>query len=485
MPAPTPAPHGKQPPHPHKQTEARQAPLRAPRPQAEPEATPTPQTAQEGTQRATQPRKRAPRGSGTVVKLGNGYQARITVKHPTTGEKLQITGYGPTPTAAIARRTHHLQGLYAGTWQPRKLQRAQAAGTHTAGQLTLAGLLEEWKTARATDPNIKLQTTLQHERTLTKWVTGYLTQPAQQLTRRDIETHLKHKLTELGAGPSARENSFRALRALLRWAVKEEHLATNPMEGIQSKDYVVKQAAVSRDDQAHIGKRLRVMQYFLRWLASPTCPPQYAEHRLLVEMMLLGLRRAEILGLDWTNIHNLHHKDKATLTVRQQLMRAPDGTYHIQDSTKTKKDRVIPLPEEYRKLLLARKKENRGQHAPTWAKDLVFLTPTGNIITYKAYNNAWRDTLTAYWRKDNPNYQLKPSDLWRPHSNRKLTATLLAERGTPITTVVALLGHSSEAMTFYYAQVSETASRAAMNTLAQAITTTSTKKPAQAQEKPT
>ena len=212
------------------------------------------------------------------------------------------------------------------------------------------------------------------------------------------------------------------------------------------------------DDHQHITKRVSILTGMLRWLKEPSNP--YHEHYLLILVMLLGLRRAENLGLTWDCLHQLSSKNGAQLTVKQQLIYVPREGTHIQPTTKNKKVRTILLPEAWRQAFIERKKEGRKANE-AWANDLVFIQRNGRHLDYNTYNQVWHECLRAYMLKDG-NRTLHETDEWRPHSNRKVFATLLGETGTPVSIAVSLLGHSSEAMTFYYMAATDSAKMAGM-----------------------
>ena len=148
------------------------------------------------------------------------------------------------------------------------------------------------------------------------------------------------------------------------------------------------------------------------------------------------------------------------LEIKQQLIRRTDGTYFIQPDTKTKQPRTLILPKDWiAAFKLQRDKKIEAQEE--WAQNLVFLTKDGKTITYAAYNKIWHETLEAYMTKDGR--KLHETDTWRPHSNRKITASLLASQGVSPQIAQTILGHRSEAMTHYYTTISKQAQKDAMN----------------------
>ena len=169
----------------------------------------------------------------------------------------------------------------------------------------------------------------------------------------------------------------------------------------------------------------------------------------------LGMRRSERLGLSWSDIDGLDNpKGKLSMTVRNQLARYPEKGegYYIKKQTKTSKQRFIVIPEPFATALREHKVfQDKLKQAEEWKPkkefaDLVFLQPDGSIYTQNRDNEDWAKLL----KKHGLPY-------WRGHLNRFITAIWLAGQkpAVPIGTVMAILGHESEAMNFYYARTSQ------------------------------
>ena len=175
--------------------------------------------------------------------------------------------------------------------------------------------------------------------------------------------------------------------------------------------------------------------------------------------MLLGLRRAERRGLTWDCFDECMNK----LTIKQQLMRQNDGSYIIQNSTKTGKNRTLMLPERWKEAFLLQRQKSLTAAAPEW-NNLVFLTPAGGPITYSMYNKLWRNTIVTYMAKEGQEWK-EEQHYWRPHTCRKMCASWLAWGGVDIQTAMSILGHSSEAMTLYYTIINADQQRKALEGL--------------------
>jgi integrase len=138
--------------------------------------------------------------------------------------------------------------------------------------------------------------------------------------------------------------------------------------------------------------------------------------------------------------------------ISHQLARYADGSGYYLKKPKTQSSvRTIPLEEPFLSALREWKKlQDEYKENPRWKSqeqfaDLVFLTPTGGLITQNHDNEDWRKLLVAYTGEDDPQ--------WRGHLNRHVCATLLAQNGVKEAVAKKILGHSSEAMTSYYTSV--------------------------------
>jgi integrase len=179
-------------------------------------------------------------------------------------------------------------------------------------------------------------------------------------------------------------------------------------------------------------------------------------------LQFLGLRRAERLGLSWKNITGLDTA-KAAMTIRNQLARTEKRedeakrqngeSWFIKDYTKTSGVRTIVIPEPFLSALREqKKKQDVYKKSENWKPkkkfaDLVFLQQDGSIYTLNRDNEEWKALLSSHGLPH-----------WRGHLNRHITATWLAELvpAVPMGTVQTILGHATEAMTYYYARTTQT-----------------------------
>lgn len=366
-----------------------------------------------------------------------------------SGKRRFIRGYGETVNEAVKRRTANFT----------KTMQSGMNGPRRATSPKVSAYLHTWMQSHAYE---------------------LLGPESQRKYRRDIEIHiLPHigdqnleSLTEtmlydlfygtLKESPaSARSHAYKTFKNMLNFAVKKGAITRNPLTGVPAPQQA---SVVASNDDRYNDARLRIAPYYLTWISQPD--NEFHDHYNRLSFMFLGLRRAEILGLEWSCINNLEKKGKASLIIRQQLTRHEKHTgnsgWYIKNLTKSKKDRTFPLPEFWRERLLNEKKKRRVA-TEAWASDLIFLTPKGSHVTYNLHADKWKDSLTAYMTKDGP--ATLDNFYFRPHAVRHLAASMMFDRGITLEVAQEILGHSDKAVTQHYTHLTREAKRLATQSL--------------------
>jgi integrase len=183
--------------------------------------------------------------------------------------------------------------------------------------------------------------------------------------------------------------------------------------------------------------------------------PLYAVYALI---LVLGLRKGEVLGLTWDDID----LDAAELSIGRQLQRVSQQLLHRETKTATS-DATLPLPDVCAAPLRLRKVEEshaRDVAGAAWqGSKLIFTTKWGTPIEPRNFNRAW-DTRCAKagGRKITV------------HDGRRTCATLLVDLDVHPREVMQILRHAQIAVTMeIYAQASSRATRAALKRLGDSL----------------
>jgi integrase len=156
-----------------------------------------------------------------------------------------------------------------------------------------------------------------------------------------------------------------------------------------------------------------------------------------VLLLFSGLRRGELLGLEWNDIDF----DAMTLHVRRALVRAKGGTRYTNGKTKNA-ERTVPLTREVIEVLRNHKElqdKERQRAGQRWKETgLVFTTKYGNAIYPDNLNSRYLAPI------------LKRAGLEgiHPHKFRHTFATWCVSRGIDMKKVSRWLGHASEGFTW-------------------------------------
>lgn len=397
---------------------------------------------------------RSIRGNGSIFQTTkNGTRQFCSqISYREDGKRRYIRGYGPTPAAAVQARQRATLRRFSDDYQ------APARG------ITLSKALDQWLTPHG--QKLSEQSRRKYRRDIENHIIAHIgDKKINALTSEQLTTLFHQTLPNAKAGPSAIHHTYTNLNTLLNYCVKNGLLETNPLTRIEKPSA---KTLVEKNDKKFINRRANQYLRLLKKLDDPTHPCH--EQRIIFLLLTLGLRRSELLGLEWTNILNLTRKDKAVLIVDQQLKRhetheAQTG-YYLDRTTKTGKERKIYLPETYRKALLDHKK-HQTTHGRTgtgeWSK--LVLTKNNKNLTYRDLQELW----TATWRDYfGPKYD---EYYFRIHYVRHIAGSIILEAtGGNIQVVQEILGHSQALMSLHYSHTMEDTRKKGTKALETAIT---------------
>lgn len=310
------------------------------------------------------------------------------------------------------------------------------------------------------------ETRRKYRRDIEHHIIAHLDDPLDSITRAQLNTLFNETLMT-HATESARWNAFKTLRTMLNYAVAEDVIVKSPLTGMKTPS---RKTAVQHDDEDLIDKRVKMSKDIIRWIADNNNP--HHEHYARVLLMFVGMRRGEILGLEWNRIKQLEKKDHANLIVSQTLHRYEngDGWHILRESnrgrdnagTKTGNRRRVYLPNRWRLALLEERRKQRTAKEE-WANELVFLREDGRHIDFNDHYDAWDRILYDFVNRNRDIARpLRADERWRPHANRQISAAILFDEGIPIELVQETLGHNDRAMTLYYTKLMKSAKRDAM-----------------------
>ncbi len=177
-------------------------------------------------------------------------------------------------------------------------------------------------------------------------------------------------------------------------------------------------------------------------------------HALYVLALYLGLRRAELLGLRWSDVD----LNAGVLEITQTLQRVKGELKFVPTKTDTS-ERTIPLPGVcIRALKTHRARQQREQaDAAVWADSgLVFTSTVGTPIEPDNLRRSWHTLREKIGHPET-----------RFHDLRHSCVTLLLDIGVPPHIVSRIVGHSDTRVTMsIYAHASLDEQREALNKLA-------------------
>lgn len=241
-------------------------------------------------------------------------------------------------------------------------------------------------------------------------------------------------------------NDIRAcLRAALSQAVTEDLIAKNMANSIKVPSVRKRKGKAWSSEEAR--------QYLES--ARSEHDPLYAVYVLI---LVLGLRKGEVLGLTWDDID----LDAGELSIGRQLQRVSRQLLHRETKTATS-DATLPLPDVCTAALRLRKVEEaraRNLAGSAWqGGKLIFTTRWGTPIEPRNFNRSWDARCAkAGVRKITV------------HDGRRTCATLLVDLDVHPREVMQILRHAQIAVTMeIYAQASSKATRSALKRLGDSL----------------
>ncbi|MER6452489.1 tyrosine-type recombinase/integrase [Streptomyces sp900105245] len=286
----------------------------------------------------------------------------------------------PQPDGTRKRKT-----VYGSTWEEcdekrQELVRRDRQGIPTPSR---SAKLSEWLPYWLEEyirPNRKRTTYVKYEMHVRLYLVPLLgSRRLESLTTTNVR-HMISKVTAQSSAATAKE-AHRVLRTAITAACRDELISRNVVQLVPAPRVEPRELRPWSIDET------------LTFLEAARTDRLYTAFVLAIA---LGLRRGEILGLQWRDVD----LDRRTLTVRTTLNRGGNALYL--DTTKNRRSRVIPIP----RMCVAPLRWHRMQQAERRAaagvdwhtSDHVFTTRSGRPIeprTSTARSSGFRNPRTC------------------------------------------------------------------------------------------
>ncbi|MFD9765842.1 tyrosine-type recombinase/integrase [[Kitasatospora] papulosa] len=298
--------------------------------------------------------KRRPNGGGTITKRKDGrYQGAAYVTN-TDGHRVRKFVYGSSYDDAAEKLG--------------KLQDQERNGVPVPSRTwTLGEWLAYWL-EHIVKPNREHNTYVKYESKVRLYLVPHLgKKPLIRLTPAQLRSFMA-ELVRTEVPPAARFEVLRVLRNALNRAVREELLTRNVAELVDMPKVTKREAKPWNAREA------------ITFLRSARAHRLYAA---CVLVLVLGLRRSEVLGLRWQDIDF----DQRQFTPLKQVQRVKGVGLVLKDLKTESSHAVLPLPEFCARAL----EERRGLQdlerkivGDDWAQepgqDLIFSSERGGMI---------------------------------------------------------------------------------------------------------
>ena len=279
------------------------------------------------------------------------------------------------------------------------------------------------------------------------------------LSKEDVLDYLAYMRmeakTKRGTAYSATtiQHHFSTLRNILEYAVYIEYLKEDPCIKIKPSDRPKREEReidfLDEEQAVMFMTCLDSDKEKEYWLKNPG---SHLFWKCLVNTLILtGLRRGELAGLQWGDLDVkdmlLHIRRNVTIDTTNKTEKDPEKKIHI-GVTKGKTVRTVPISQYLLDLLTAYKAEQESKYGGALLPNAYIFCRTEN-----AYMPIYPTEPTRLMSKFIKRHKLKDVS---PHDLRHTAATLAIESGANVKEIQALLGHKDAATTLkFYAGISE------------------------------
>ena len=272
------------------------------------------------------------------------------------------------------------------------------------------------------------RTTIDFYNNISKFADNYFKDRViQTITAHDIQLFLNHLQTNEKShkgtplSPKTIRHIYRYLYTVFSFAAKQDFITSNPIEKVDCPKLPKKKVDALTKEQA---------EHFFAVIEN--CPLEFK--CMLYLMITTGIRRGELLGLQWQDVNF----SNSTIEIKRNVVHTAKNGALI-DTPKTECSfRTIPLIPKVQALLKEYQSNNERNFK---AKDFLFPSITDN--TKPRDPNSVTRRVKRFMKSNNL------PDL-SPHDLRHSCATLLLSNGADIKSVQDILGHTDASTTLNF-----------------------------------
>lgn len=287
--------------------------------------------------------------------------------------------------------------------------------------------LKTWFPLCIEDGNHKHTTVNFYRHTTNRVVEYFKGRTLQSITAIDIQRFLSYLRTDyrtkqgLPISDKTVRHSYCALVLIFAFAVEQEIILKNPMDKVSCPKLAKKKVEALTQAQ---------VQQFIDLLH--TCPLDF--RCMMYLLITTGLRRGELLGLQWHDID----LDALTVCVRHSVTYSPEQGKKL-DTPKTNESvRMVPLLPAVGEMLKEYRQKERAN-----SREEAFVFPGQKSDMTPFTPGAFTERVKRFMKLHNlPDMS--------PHDLRHTCATLLIANGADIKSVQEILGHTNASTTLNF-----------------------------------